>query len=167
MRVEFSTALAIAATSLAAVPAAGGERLTVSELASRSQGALVAEVQLDTRMAPARITVTRVIWGVPDEIRPEPSWNGGCTGKVELLQHWIHRYPKWEARRLWRAALRERKYEAVLFIRPSRYTGRLEPYCETEAMLMEHTSLHPGYGDYLKRVGMALAERAAAGKPKK
>jgi hypothetical protein len=135
----------------------GGERLTVAELASRAQGAVIVDVELGSAGNRGRIAVRRVITGVPGDIQADTAWLGLCTGTAERFRRWMHQHPDWEARALWRAGLKRRSYQAVLFIQPSRATGKLEPYCETEAMLMQHTSLHPDFAGYVKQVEAELA----------
>jgi hypothetical protein len=139
--------------------ARGGERLKVSELVERTAAAVIAEVNLGTAQSAPQAKVLRTIRGDDRAFAPDKTWVGGCTGSIELFRHWLNRFPKWPAARLWRAGRAQRTYRVLLFMAPARSTGKLEPYCETEAMQMEQTSLHPSFDEYVKVAEAEIARR--------
>jgi hypothetical protein len=131
-------------------PVEAGDYLTVAELASRAEGAVVVRVRLGSAKEPPGVELVRVLRGRSDGVGPDASWLGLCLPSRELLKKWRHQHARWAARPLWAQALRRGSYEATVFMRT--WNGAYVRFCETEAMDMEHTDLHPRYGDYVKAV---------------
>jgi hypothetical protein len=140
------------------LPARAGERLKISELVGRSRATVLADVDLGRMGSGASVKVVRVVRadGVGVVIA-DPAWIGGCTGSIERFRHWLQRFPKWPAAKLWKTALERRTYRVVLFLAPGPSAGTFTAVCETEAMEMAHTSLHPGFAEYVKSVESEVA----------
>jgi len=146
----------IAFTSVVGItaPALAGDRLDVGQLAARSVAAVLADVELEKGKRPARVRVVEVLWGRSD-VAPTGAWANACAGSAADYRRYLHQNGKWPENKYWRSALRQRRYQAVLFIAPHPTTKELQPSCEVERMLMEHTSLHPGFEAYLRKARRA------------
>jgi hypothetical protein len=142
-----------------------GEQLTVPELAERTDGVVVVQVQLGKAQAPAvpPIQVLRNLDGTPSLAAPDPAWFGLCLPSRALLAQWSRAKPKWPARRTWRQGLARGKYQAVVFLKTR--DGRTYPYCEDEAMFMRHTDLSPGFPAYLREAAEAWRQRPSSRPP--
>jgi hypothetical protein len=125
-----------------------GDYLTVPELASKAEGAVVVHVRLGSAKERPSVELVRVLRGQSDGVAPDATWLGLCLPSRELLKKWRHQHPRWAARPLWTQALQRGSYEATLFMRT--WNGAYVRFCETEAMDMKHTDVHPRYGDYSK-----------------
>lgn len=146
---------------IACSAAQAGERLTIPELLKRTKVAVIVDVVLDRSPS---LTLVRSLG--PEVVEPstDPSWIAGCTGSVRHFRRWLHQFSKWSEASLWREGLRRRRYQALLFLDPDPKTGNLRPYCETEAMLMAHTSLHPKFDEYVKSVEAEIARARKDGR---
>ena len=157
--------LLLAALTGAPAMVRAGEQLTVPELAGRTEGVVVVQVQLGKPQAPASpsIQVLRTLDGTPSLAAPDPTWFGLCLPSRALLAQWSREKPKWPARRTWRQGLARGKYQAVVFLKTR--DGRTYPYCEDEAMFMRHTDLSPGFPAYLREAAEAWRQRPSARPP--
>jgi hypothetical protein len=134
--------------------ARAGENLTIEEIAERTHGAAVVEVDLARDRRPGAVRVVRVLGGLPAEVRGAPSWLGLCLPRGKVLRDWTVQHPKWPARARWRQALSRGRYEAVVMLEI--VEGGYRPRCGVEAMQMLHTDLSDGYAEYARKVDDVL-----------
>ena len=130
-----------------------GDRLTVEELATRSEAAVVVKVSGRAR----RLTLVEVIGGTPKTPETTAAWLNACVPDRAHLRQWLNAHRRWRERRFWRKALSVPSFRAVLFLRTIDST--LRPSCETESMLMRHTSVHPHFPRYLEEARRAWEQR--------
>jgi hypothetical protein len=96
------------ATMLAPGAAMAGEYLKPAQLATKAAAIAVVQVTFTRANQKASITLVRSLRAPisPAEIKPDPStWLSQCLADRKDLKHWLHRFPKQPARKLWRAAL--------------------------------------------------------------
>ena len=151
----FARAAALSAM-LVSGPALAGEYLKPAELAAKATAIAVVDVKLTRANRPPSITLVRTLRSPPSPgaINPDPvTWLSQCLADRKDLKHWLHRYPKWPARKLWKTALARTSYQAVVFLAAPHHTpsAPLAPTCGIEAMDLLHTNLHPNYAAYLKQ----------------
>lgn len=142
-------------TLVATGSATAGEYLKPARLAAKAAAIAVVDVKLTRGKQKPSVTIMHTLRrpiGGPDAIQPDPTWLGLCLADRKDLKQWLHRHPKWPARKLWQRALTQPGYQAVVFLAPplGNSAGPLAPTCGVEAMDFLHTSLHPGYATYLK-----------------
>jgi hypothetical protein len=141
-----------------ASPAQAGDRLTVDQLVARSEAAIVVEVRRGQGKEPETLALREVVAGSMTKDGPLPAgWLNWCVPSRLYLRRWISQHATWPARPLWARALAAPRFEALVFLRTVR--DEVQPSCETESMLMEHTSLHPGYAGHVARVKAAWGRR--------
>jgi hypothetical protein len=158
----FGGVLALAAAT-APLPAGAGDRLEISQLVERSQGAVVLDVRPGRGKADA-LRILQVVAGPVQVTMPvPPEWNADCIPSRAELKRWLAKYKSGAERALWQKAVRAPRFEAVVFYKP--YKGQLLPFCELESMLLEHTSLHPDFASYLAKVKAEWAKRQAVPAP--
>jgi hypothetical protein len=153
--------LALAALLVTIAPATrAGEQLSVDELAARSDGAVVVHVALGatTVTKPSAITILRRLPGADPTLLASPTWFGSCLPSRKLLRRWLLQHRAWPASKRWTLAIRRGTYDAIVFLKTREATR--QPYCEVEAMQMNHTSLAPQFADYERRAREAMSKRA-------
>ena len=159
----FAGALTLAAATVAR-PARAGDRLEISQLVERSQGAVVLEVRPGRAKAVDALRILQVVAGPVEAAMPvPPEWNADCIPSRAELKRWVAKYKTAPERALWQKALAARRFEALVFYKP--YKGQLLPFCELESMELKHTSLHPDYTAYVAEVKAEWAKRPAAAAP--
>ncbi len=135
----------------------GGERLSLEELAQRTDGAAVVRVDLG---GSGTAKVLKILRGpLPPDLGASPSWLSLCLPRRDDLKKWQIQHSHWKAKSLWRLALRRGHYDAVVFVKKYPTVG-WEPHCGLEAMEMAHTDLHPNYAGYAAAVAAVAAAKA-------
>lgn len=142
-------------------PSAAGERLSLEDLTARADAVAVVRVRFGAEGDAAEA----VEWLQRGEARAAPSsaWWGLCLPGRELLEKWIAGHPHFPSRDLWRRAVEAGGYEAVVFFRVR--DGVLVPTCETESMLAEGWTTHPGHAAWKARLEALLAGNQAPAPP--
>ncbi len=114
----------------------------------------VLEVQVTLRDRPSVATRAALKGAkVPGDVR----WLGSCLPHKGTLKAWLKGKRKHAARRVWKRALSDGSYRAILFVAGGK------PVCGVEAQFMRHTSLSPAHGLFREALRMAIrADRARA-----
>jgi hypothetical protein len=128
-----------------------GERLPLETLVVRSDVIVEVTVRLATGDAADRITEINPLTQWPQSIAPSADWFGACLPSKELIEtRLIPRHPQFPSVSLWRKAIDDGGYQAVIFLRKK--DGRLSPTCDAEAMLAENWSSHSEHHLWRKRL---------------
>ncbi|MEW5852346.1 MAG: hypothetical protein AB2A00_26380 [Myxococcota bacterium] len=141
-----------------------GERLNVPQLVGRSTAVALVEVTFGKGKHPDSVTLVETLQApASGEVKPEAAWLGLCLPSKQQLKAWVKSHPQFSARPLWKSAVKGTGYRAVVYLWDKH--GPLKPHCETEAMLMEHTSLSPGFEAYQAQVRDELKKKTAPATP--
>ena len=157
------TALPLLCTLLAFAPAGSaraGDRLSPQQLVDASDAVVLVQVGFGKGKAADKIDVVEVFEAPPGEVVPSPTWAGVCLPNAKQLKAWQKSNPTFSAKGTWKKALKAKGYRAVIFL--ATRDGALKPTCETEAMLMENTSLGGRYAAFQDDVTAAIAKKRAA-----
>ena len=145
----------IAAMMIIPSSALAGERLQLDELVARSDAIAEVTVELATGESQDRIADIKMltIWPWPDEIQASPEWIGRtCLPSRKLIaDRWLVSFLHFPSVPLWRAALKEGRYHAVIFLSKKK-KEQLRPVCEIEAMLAENWLSHPEHAAWRTRL---------------
>ncbi|MBK8480595.1 MAG: hypothetical protein IPL40_05410 [Proteobacteria bacterium] len=151
----------VALLLLGASAARAGEQLTVAELLARSGAVAQVTVRFE-RGRRLHVSVSRWLWRAS---AAEPFFDPAgstCLPTRSLLQHWrlAHRNLPRRTRTLWARLARAEGYRAVVFLRQQ--GARLLPYCELEALQLQHVAAHPAHQAWRKALHLAI-DAAAVG----
>tara|TARA_B100000925_G_C21889429_1_gene422125 strand:- start:183 stop:797 length:615 start_codon:yes stop_codon:yes gene_type:complete len=140
-----------------------GEQLSPTELTQRSHAIAEVTVQWDaSRSAPPNIAINQwykkpsdtILNSIQEKPKQLQTWIGLCLPDAKLLTHWIKTYPHFSKKNiaLWNAALTQRQFTSIVFLKPHPATGQLRPTCEAEAPLAQGWKNHPKISTYIKQM---------------